>query len=86
MPKELMKSKWAGQKIVEMEIERLSTFKNHPFHVVDDEDMKSLKCIISKYGILTPILVRPIMDETYEIISGHRRKYARNNSVIKRFL
>lgn len=66
----------AEEKIVEIEIERLKPFKNHPFQVKDDKEMHLLVESIEKYGILNPLIVRPILDGGYEIISGHRRKYA----------
>ena len=62
--------------IIEMDIDRLHDFKNHPFRVETDANMLALKDSIEKYGILTPILVRPVLDGYYEVISGHRRKYA----------
>ena len=72
-------SKWLpseDEKIVEIETERLRDFKEHPFRVVDDEELRLLKESIADYGILTPLVVRPVLDGVYEIISGHRRKYA----------
>ena len=74
MQKVKEKSNWKGETIVEIEIERLKAFRNHPFQVRDDDDLEKLKESIKMYGILTPLLVRPIKDGTYEIISGHRRK------------
>ena len=76
MQKVKEKSNWKGENIVEIEIERLKAFRNHPFQVRDDDDLEKLKESIKMYGILTPLLVRPIKDGTYEIISGHRRKRA----------
>ena len=64
------------EKIIEIEIERLHSFKNHPFQVKDDNEMHLLKESIEKYGILTPLIVRPVPDGVYEIIAGHRRRYA----------
>lgn len=58
-----------------IEIEKLWDFKNHPFKIQDDLQMRSLKESIQKYGILTPLIVRPVMEGHYEIISGHRRRY-----------
>ena len=46
-----------GETIIQMEIERLKTFKDHPFKVQDDSDMKLLKESIEKYGILNPLIV-----------------------------
>ena len=76
MQKVKEKSNWKGETIVEIEIERLKAFRNHSFQVRDDDDLEKLKESIKMYGILTPLLVRPIKDGTYEIISGHRRKRA----------
>ena len=64
------------EKVVEIEIERLHDFKNHPFKVQTDSQMKELRDSISKYGILNPLIVRPRPEGFYEVISGHRRKYA----------
>ena len=64
------------EKVVEIEIERLHDFKNHPFKVQADSQMKELRDSISKYGILNPLIVRPRPEGFYEVISGHRRKYA----------
>ena len=50
------------EKIIEIEIERLRSFKNHPFQVKDDNEMHLLKESIEKYGILTPLIVRPVPD------------------------
>lgn len=64
------------EKIIEIEIERLRSFKDHPFQVKDDKEMYLLKESIEKYGILNPLIVRPVPDGVQEIISGHRRKHA----------
>ena len=64
------------EKIIQIEIERLTTFKDHPFKVQEDEEMKMLIESIEKYGILNPLIVRPLKDGVYEIVSGHRRRYA----------
>lgn len=64
------------EKIIKIEIERLQDFKQHPFHVNDDKEMALLKESIKVLGILDPLIVRPTMDGVYEIIAGHRRKYA----------
>lgn len=62
--------------VIEIEVERLRPFHNHPFKVEDDEQMVLLKESIRLYGILTPLIVRPILEGAYEIISGHRRRKA----------
>lgn len=64
------------EKIIQIEIERLRDFKSHPFHVIDDMEMSQLKESIKALGIINPLVVRPLMDGAYEIIAGHRRKYA----------
>ena len=64
------------EKVVEIEIERLHDFKNHPFKVQTDSQMKELQDSISKYGILNPLIVRPRPEGFYKVISGYRRKYS----------
>jgi len=64
------------EKVIELDIERLKTFKDHPFRVEADGKMAELKESIEKFGIINPLIVRPMKDGSYEIISGHRRKYA----------
>ena len=66
----------ADEKVVEIELERLRSFANHPFKVQADSQMIELQDSIRKYGILNPLIVRPRPEGYYEIISGHRRKYA----------
>ena len=65
-----------GEKIIEIQLERLRTFKNHPFKIRMDQEMMRLSASVEKYGIINPLIVRPIPDGVYEIISGHRRKAA----------
>ena len=60
----------------EIELEQIQSFQNHPFKVLDDEKMQDLVNSICENGILTPVLVRPIDDNRYEMISGHRRMHA----------
>lgn len=60
---------------IEIEINKLHPFENHPFQVKDDENMDLLITSIKENGVLSPIIVRPkenTVDE-YEIVSGHRR-------------
>lgn len=66
----------SDEKIVEIELERLRSFENHPFKVTEDGQMMELQESIQKYGILNPLIVRPRPEGVYEIISGHRRKFA----------
>ena len=64
------------EKIVEIAIERLRVFENHPFRVEMGSQMKDLQDSIKKYGIITPVIVRPRKEGYYEIVSGHRRIFA----------
>uniref|UniRef100_UPI0037BF3A89 ParB N-terminal domain-containing protein n=1 Tax=Faecalibacillus intestinalis TaxID=1982626 RepID=UPI0037BF3A89 len=50
--------------------------KSPQFQIKDDKEMFLLQESIEKYGILNSLIVRPVLDGYYEIISGHRRKYA----------
>ena len=65
-----------GDQVIEMDINRLRDFKNHPFKITADISMVELKESIQKFGILNPLIVRPVIEGYYEIISGHRRRYA----------
>ena len=60
---------------IEIEINKLHPFENHPFQVKDDENMDLLITSIKENGVLSPIIVRPKENtaDEYEIISGHRR-------------
>ena len=55
---------------------KLKPFERHPFYVKDDEDMLELTESIRSQGVLTPLVVRPINNNEYEVISGHRRLHA----------
>ena len=61
--------------VILLPIAKLKPFANHPYKVIDNEDMQSLVESIKSQGVLNPITVRPISDG-YEIISGHRRVFA----------
>lgn len=61
---------------VDIDIRAIYPFENHPFKVVDDEKMDELVDSIKANGILTPVIVRPDDEGTYEMISGHRRLHA----------
>lgn len=62
--------------IVELPLSELHTFENHPFRVVDDENMEEMVESIKEYGVLVPAIARPRDAGGYELISGHRRKHA----------
>ena len=57
-------------------IEQLHPFQNHPFKVIDNEEMDQLVESITAQGVLTPLVVRPLETGGYEVISGHRRLHA----------
>ena len=59
-----------------IEVEKLKPFENHPYYVKDDEEMMNLTESIKENGILSPLIVRPIENNEYEVISGHRRLHA----------
>ena len=59
-----------------IEVEKLKPFENHPYYVKDDDEMMNLTQSIKENGILSPLIVRPIENNEYEVISGHRRLYA----------
>lgn len=65
------------EKVMKIPINEIHAFKNHPFHVRQDEEMQKLIDSVHENGILIPVLVRPDKDGNgYEMISGHRRKFA----------
>ena len=61
---------------MDLEIAKIRPFKDHPFKVLDDEKMQDLMESIRINGILSPVLVRPIANDAYEMVSGHRRMHA----------
>ena len=63
------------EQLTELRVEELRSFRGHPFQVKDDEAMDALCESIALYGVLSPLLARPV-GEGYEIISGHRRRAA----------
>lgn len=66
----------SAEKVTTIPIDKITEFKGHPFHVTMDEDMAKLIDSIKENDMLMPALVRPKEDGTYEMISGHRRKFA----------
>lgn len=63
-------------KVIEASLSELYTFKNHPFHIRDDEEMLDLADSIGEHGVLNPALARPRAGGGYELVAGHRRKRA----------
>ena len=64
------------EKVVNINLKDIDEFPNHPFKVVDNEEMRQMSDSIKENGVLIPVLVRPKADGRYEMISGHRRKFA----------
>ena len=61
---------------MQLPIEKLRPFENHPFQVKDDDEMNQLVWSVLTQGVLTPLVVRPLENDEYEVISGHRRLHA----------
>ncbi len=74
-PKEAPR-KGEAEQIVFLNLSELHTFKNHPFGVRDDEEMRAMVESVKDKGVTQPAIVRPREDGGYEIVSGHRRQKA----------
>ena len=61
---------------MQLPVDKLRPFEGHPFRVTDDSEMEQLVYSILTQGLLTPISVRPVENNEYEVISGHRRLHA----------
>ena len=66
------------EKVETIDISLIDDFKEHPFKVIENDELKSLEESIQTSGVLSPVIVRPKDDGRYEMISGHRRKFACN--------
>ena len=64
------------ERVVTLNPAEISDFPNHPFKVKQDEAMAEMVESVRKYGVLVPALVRPKEDGGYEMVAGHRRKFA----------
>ena len=64
------------EQVQQIPIGELFPFKNHPFKVLDDESMQRTVESVEQYGVLSPLIARPLPEGGYEIISGHRRQHA----------
>ena len=64
------------ERVMMLSVSELHDFPGHPFQVLDDEEMEKLAESITQHGILMPGLVRPRAAGGYEIVAGHRRKFA----------
>ena len=64
------------EQIVYIKLNELHAFKNHPFEVRDDEEMRAMVSSVKDKGVTQPAIVRPHEDSSHEIVSGHRRQKA----------
>ena len=64
------------EKVMTVSIHDLHPFKDHPFRVLDDDRMKETVESVKEFGVLVPLIARPLEEGGYEIVSGHRRKRA----------
>ena len=71
-----MNNKKSVVQAMQLPVDKLRPFEGHPFRVTDDSEMEQLVYSILTQGLLTPISVRPIENNEYEVISGHRRLHA----------
>lgn len=71
-----MNNKKSVVQAMQLPVDKLHPFEGHPFHVKDDAEMDQLVWSILTQGLLTPITVRPLDNNEYEVISGHRRLHA----------
>ena len=62
--------------VSDLDLAEISDFPNHPFKVRMDEEMERLVESVKERGVLSPVLVRPMPDGGYQMVSGHRRKMA----------
>ena len=62
--------------VMNIALEKLVPFRDHPFQVRDDEQMQMITESIRSVGVLVPAIARPLEDGSFELISGHRRKHA----------
>lgn len=74
------RDEWLSEKIKKIDLKDIKNFEDHPFSVELDDDMQKLIESVKENGVLNPILVRPNKNgKGYEMIAGHRRKFALEN-------
>ena len=70
------------ERLMDIPVSQIREFPEHPYKVKDDESMVELVESIKTRGLIQPVLVRPLDDGTYEMVSGHRRKRAFELAVV----
>lgn len=65
-----------AERVIEIKLSNISDFPNHPFKVKEDEEMLDLIESVARSGVVMPVIVRPVEDGSYQMVAGHRRKYA----------
>lgn len=69
-------SKKENDNVTAIPLSQIADFPDHPYQVRNDDSMSELVESVKKWGLIQPILVRPIENGRYEMVSGHRRKRA----------
>lgn len=64
------------EKVIDIKLSDIDDFPDHPFKVIENDDMYNMRDSIIENGVLVPALVRPKSNGRYEMVSGHRRKFA----------
>lgn len=64
------------EKVIDIKISDIYDFPDHPFKVIENDEMYNMSESIKENGVLVPVLVRPKENGRYEMVSGHRRKFA----------
>lgn len=72
----MSKTEMKRERIFDIQLSDIQNFPDHPYKVLDDERMTELVESIKEHGLLQPVLVRPMENDKYEMVSGHRRKRA----------
>ena len=65
-----------AERVIEIKLNSISDFPNHPFKVKEDEEMLDLIESVARSDVVMPVIVRPVEDGSYQMVAGHRRKYA----------
>ena len=72
------------EQIIDIPIDLIDDFEDHPFKVIEDDDLLQLSESIKENGILSPAIIRKKSDGRYEMVAGHRRKKASELAMIEK--